>query len=86
MIQNAGITPESDAEGPAGTDMQRQNPARPAPPVGEVNLERLSVFEDFVGKLDLSKLDKDKPDSDEKDDDEGSQANRPDKAKKPKKK
>lgn len=86
VIQNAGITPEADAEGSAGSDLQRQNPARPAPPVGEVNLERLSVFEDFVGKLDLSKLDKDKADSDEKDDDEGPEANRPDKPKKPKKK
>jgi hypothetical protein len=86
VIENAGITPEADAEGSAGSELKRQNRARPAPPVGEVSKERLSVFEDFVGKLDLSKLDKDKPDSDDKDEDDKPEANRPDKPKKPKKK
>jgi hypothetical protein len=43
-------------------------------------VERLSVFEDFLGKLDLDKLDdKNKPDNDEEEPP-------PDKPKKPKKK
>ncbi len=84
VIQNAGITPETDLEasgeqkGAAG-----ERPARPAPPVGDVSTERLSVFEDFVGKLDLDKLDKGKPDSEDKDD---ADADKPGKPKKPKKK
>jgi uncharacterized protein len=91
VIQNAGITPETDVEGSGSTPAEGERPARPAPPVGEVNTERLSVFEDFLGKLDLEKLDKDKPDSEE--DDQGDEPGaekpdkpKPDKPKKPKKK
>ncbi len=62
-----------------------QNLARPIPPVGEVNTERLSVFEDFLGKLDLDKLDdKNKPDEEDKSD--KPKTDKPDKPKKPKKK
>lgn len=88
VMQGAGITPEADIESSAGASTQSQSPARPAPPVGEVSTERLSVFEDFLGKLDLDKLDdknKDKPDEDDKADKPG-KPDKPDKPKKPKKK
>ncbi len=61
VIKNAGITPEADVDAAAGSGGKRAQPAKPAPPVGEVSKERLSVFEDFFGKLDLDKLDTDKP-------------------------
>jgi bifunctional DNase/RNase len=86
VLQTAGITPEADTAGSTGSDLQPQKPARPAPPMGEVSKERLSVFEDFVGKLDLSRLDKDKPEPDDGDEDDKPRANRTDKPKKPKKK
>jgi bifunctional DNase/RNase len=69
VIKNAGITPEVDVEAAPGSGGRRGTPAKPAPPVGEVSKERLSVFEDFLGKLDLDKLDKDKP----KDEDKGAE-------------
>jgi hypothetical protein len=86
VMQGAGITPETDVEAAASTDVGKpQSLARPAPPVGEVNTERLSVFEDFLGKLDLDKLDdKNKPDGEDKSD--KPQTDKPDKPKKPKKK
>jgi len=91
VMQNAGITPEADVESSAGS-ASRLKPPRESPPVGEVNKERLSVFEDFVGKLDLDKLDKDDPGSAGKkpDDETGTGENpepdQPDKPKRPKKK
>lgn len=91
VFQNAGITPETDVEASAGTPA-RQKPARGTPPVGEVSKERLSVFEDFVGRLDLDKLDKDTPPADDKnkDGDTGtgtsSGPEKPEKPKRPKKK
>ncbi len=87
VIQNAGITPETDMESGTGATSETKNPARPAPPVGEVSTERLSVFEDFMGKLDLDKLDRDKPASEDKDEDDkpGSEKpDKPDKSDKPK--
>ncbi len=86
VIQNAGITPESEVEGTGAEEenTESQKPARPAGPVGDVSTERLSVFEDFLGKLDLDKLDKDKPEDDDKDDKPDS--DKPDKPKRPKKK
>jgi bifunctional DNase/RNase len=92
VIRNAGITPEVDVETTAGTPTQRQIPARRTPPVGDVSKERLSVFEDFLGKLDLDKLDKDRPEGgdtnpdDQEGGDKSDEADRPDKPKKPKKK
>ncbi len=87
VMQSAGITPEADLESPAGAPAQ--SPATtPRAPVGDVSAERLSVFEDFLGQLDLDKLDdkdKDKPDEGdgpEKPDKPG----KPDKPTKPKKK
>jgi hypothetical protein len=86
VLQNAGITPEVDLDTSAGASGQRPGPTRPVAPVGEVSKERLSVFEDFLGKLDLDKLDKDKPDADdEKPGAEGGSDN-PDTTDKPKKK
>jgi uncharacterized protein len=54
VLDEAGITPESDMQG-EGTD---------TPATGsDDSSERLSIFEDFIDQLDLGKLDdKDKPD------------------------
>ncbi len=81
VMQGAGITPESDMETSTGTAAQSPA-AKRTTPVGEVSSERLSVFEDFLGKLDLDKLDdKDKPNEEDKPD-----KPKPDKPSKPKKK
>jgi hypothetical protein len=88
VIQNAGITPETDMESSTGAAGESKSVARPAPPVGEVSTERLSVFEDFMGKLDLDKLDKDKSTGEDKDEEDtpGSEKpDKPDKSDKPKK-
>ena len=85
VMEGAGITPETGVETNSSDAIKGQKPARPAPPVGEVNTERLSVFEDFLGKLDLDKLDdKSKPDDEDKSD--KPKTDKPDKPKKPKKK
>ena len=85
VMQGAGITPETDVEAAANAAGKPQPLARSVPPVGEVNTERLSVFEDFLGKLDLDKLDdKNKPDAEDKPD--KPESDKPDKPKKPKKK
>lgn len=92
VIQTAGITPEADVDSTGGSAPQQPSPTRPAPPVGEVSKERLSVFEDFLGKLDLDRLDKEKPEGEDKDEDDKPTADKPgksdkpDKPKKPKKK
>jgi len=91
VMQNAGITPEADVDTAAATPA-RQKQARITPPVGEVSKERLTVFEDFLGKLDLDKLDKDRHagDNTDQDDPAGPGENpgpeKPDKPKRPKKK
>ncbi len=65
IMDSAGITPEEDLqEKPAPTA-----PETPAAPAEEESSSRLSVFEDFLGKLDLSDLDKDKDDDEDKDQD-----------------
>jgi bifunctional DNase/RNase len=73
VMDEAGIIPEQDmpegSEAPA--EPQRGEPA----PLSEESSQRLSVFEDFLDKLDF-----DKPDDENKPDDES-----PDKPKKPKK-
>ncbi len=75
VMKNAGITPEVDMKASAGAAASSAGMTRSSAPVGDVSSERLSVFEDFVDKLDLDKLDdKDKPEDD-----------KPDKPKKPKK-
>jgi len=92
VMESAGITPEADVEtGSVGS--ARSEAGRESPPIGEVSKERLSVFEDFLGKLDLDKLDASKGKGEGKDDDQpaGSDAgnekpDKPDKPKRPKKK
>lgn len=72
VMKTAEIKPEDDMEASGGAaPAQSPGATRPAP-VGEVSSDRLSVFEDFLGKLDLDKLDdkdkgKDKPDDEDKD-------------------
>jgi len=73
VMEEAGIIPEQDMPEEAETPEQ----AEPAP-LSEEGTERLSVFEDFLEKLEFDKPD-DKPD----DDDEASASDKP---KKPKKK
>jgi bifunctional DNase/RNase len=64
VMDSAGIVPEPDMPANASAD---ETKAGPAP---EISSERLSIFEDFIDKLDLNKLDdKDKPDKPDKPDD-----------------
>jgi len=89
VMQGAGITPDTHEEAASGTTAKSRPQSRP---VGEVNTERLSVFEDFLGKLDLDTLDKGHSaakDDSRKDDDtapDAPAADEPDKPKRPKKK
>jgi uncharacterized protein len=79
VMKNAGITPELDMKSSASASTSSSGKTRPIAPVGDVSSERLSVFEDFVGKLDMNKLDdQDKPEDKSEDD-------KPDKPSKPKK-
>jgi uncharacterized protein len=72
VMDSAGIVPEQDMP-ENGDQPEKSEPV----PLTKEGAERLTVFEDFLGKLDLDKLDdKDKPDEDEP----------PEKPKKPKKK
>ena len=81
VMKNAGITPEVDMKASASASAPTLGKLRPAAPIGDVSSERLSVFEDFVDKLDLDKLDdKDKPEDQDK-----SEGDKPDKPSKPKK-
>lgn len=73
VMDEAGIIPEQDM--PEGEENQPAEKSEPAP-MSEESTERLSVFEDFLEKLDF-----DKPEGNDKPDDEPS-----DKPKKPKKK
>jgi hypothetical protein len=70
VMDSAGITPEQDMP-EISPMLEKSEPA----PLSEEGTERLSVFEDFLGKLDLDKLDN-SPDEDDPSD----------KPKKPKKK
>lgn len=72
VMDSAGIVPEQDMP-ENGDQSEKGEPA----PLTKEGAERLTVFEDFLGKLDLDKLD----DKDQTDDDEP-----PEKPKKPKKK
>lgn len=61
VLDEAGITPESDLQGEGSNEPSGS-------PMSEEASDRLSIFEDFIDQLDLGKLDdKDKPD-DELDD------------------
>jgi len=62
VLDEAGITPETDMQ----TDSAETSEG--AAMSSEEGSERLSIFEDFIDKLDLGKLDdKDKPDEDSED-------------------
>lgn len=74
VMDEAGIVPEQDI--PEGSPPPSGEGA--TAPLSEEGVERLSVFEDFLGKLDLDKLDKDKPEGDQPD------KPKPDKPDKPK--
>ena len=74
VMDEAGIIPEQDMpEGEENLPVEKSEPA----PLSEESTERLSVFEDFLEKLDF-----DKPEGNDKTDDDESS----DKPKKPKKK
>jgi len=76
VMDEAGIIPEQDIPEEEETPETTES----APPLSEESTERLSVFEDFLEKLEFDKPDdKDKPD----DDDDTSASDKP---KKPKKK
>jgi uncharacterized protein len=64
VMESAGIIPEQDMPPNATGDESRLG--GPAP---EISSDRLSIFEDFIDKLDMKKLDdKDKPDKPDKPD------------------
>jgi len=71
VMDEASIMPEADIS-ESGENIEKSPPA----PLSKEGAERLSVFENFLGKLDLDQLDdKDKPDDDKPSD-------KPDKPKK----
>lgn len=77
VMDEAGIIPEQDIP---DEDVETPETSEPVPPLSPEGTERLSVFEDFLEKLQFDKPDdKDKPDDDE-------DASASDKPKKPKKK
>ena len=83
VMKNAGITPEADIKSTASTSAPGSIPTRSTtPPIGEVSSERLSVFEDFMDKLDLDKLD----DQDKPEDPDQGKDDKPNKPSKPRKK
>jgi len=74
VMDEASIMPEDDISD-SGESLEKSPPA----PLSKEGTERLTVFENFLGKLDLDQLDsKDKPDDDKPSD-------KPDKPSKPKK-
>lgn len=81
VMEAAGIIPEPDMPEEEGSQPERSEPA----PLTKEGAERLSIFEDFLEKLDLDEPgdgDKDKPEADSPPDKDKP----PDKPKKPKKK
>ena len=63
VMDEAGIMPETDI-----SESGEMSEFDPPAPLSKEGTERLSVFEDFLGKLDLDKLDdKDKSDDDKPD-------------------
>jgi hypothetical protein len=59
VMDSAGQTPEQDLPESSNPPAQKE----PPPPLTEEGNDRLSVFKDFLDKLDLDTPDKDKPDS-----------------------
>jgi bifunctional DNase/RNase len=78
VMDEAGIIPEQDI--PDEDMAETPETSEPVPPLSQEGTERLTIFEDFLDKLQFDKPDdKDKPD----DDDDASASDKP---KKPKKK
>lgn len=68
VMDSAGIVPEVDIQ---ESDSQKDAPlANTKQPDDDVSEERLSVFEDFLGSLDIGGVDDDKPDEESSDDDD----------------
>lgn len=69
VMDEAGIVPETDLQTTSGAqdDAKKITPSdKPAPPLTEESADRLSIFEDFIDKLNLGKLDdKDKDKGDD---------------------
>jgi hypothetical protein len=64
VMDAAGITPETDLHEEHPAPPEEKSP--PPPAGGEEDSSRLSIFEDFLGKLDLGDLDKEDPEDDDK--------------------
>jgi len=60
VMEAAGMSPDQDV--PESSEPLRRD-APPLPPLPDDASDRLSVFKDFIDKLDIDKPDKDKPDS-----------------------
>jgi bifunctional DNase/RNase len=56
VLDSAGITPEQEGQEPEITPKTSAEPSSNEPKAGESGEERLSVFEDFLEKLDLDDL------------------------------
>jgi bifunctional DNase/RNase len=70
VMQSAGIVPEVDIQD-SGTHQEAAPLANTKLPDEEISEERLSVFEDFLGSLDIGDIDDDeKPEDDSSDKDE----------------
>lgn len=74
VMDEAGIIPEQDIPEEQGETPETKEPA---PPLSEESTERLSVFEDFLEKLQF-----DKPDDKDKSDDDDESSDKPSKPKK----
>ena len=65
VMETAGITPETDLH--EDQSVKPEEKAPPSPPEKDEDSSRLSIFEDFLGKLDLDDLDKKDSDDEDKD-------------------
>jgi hypothetical protein len=61
VMEAAGMIPDQDVPPDAGEPGKRES--APPPTLSDDASDRLSVFKDFIDKLDIDKPDKDKPDS-----------------------
>ncbi len=59
VMETAGVEPDQDMPETGNAPARRE----PPPPMTEDASDRLSVFKDFIEKLDIDNPDKDKPDS-----------------------
>lgn len=64
VMDSAGITPETDLHEDQPVQSEEKTP--PTPAEGEEDSSRLSIFEDFLGKLDLGGLDKEDSEDEDK--------------------